>query len=717
MPQTYTVNLKNPKDSPQEIVDKLNQLHSVLEPSLIKGGVVSVKDFEESNKKFDKIFSTKEDRVNYNTNAQGRKVLSDMRWHGGGGESSTPTLQQVTDTGATTTHAITVNGLTSNSNVTVNGKLTVTGPIDPTYIEFSQIATPSTPASAKDRLYFKSDNNLYSKNSSGTETQIGGTNGTVTSVATGTGLTGGTITTTGTVSLDSKLAPADSLIGNSLKFLRVNVGETAVEYASPSATAPGGSNGDIQINASSAFGTVGGMNVNQTGNSRGTGSLDIQSTRGAVTQVASGATSVALGSTNTASGDYSVALGTGNTVAGTTGIGIGISNTSSGIYSLTMGRSNTAICNPSIALGIGNSACNTASTASGYKNTASGYESNAFGFCNLASGCFSTAVGWLNTTSCCNAHAFGRCISNATAASAEIGPLNTEKLRISAAGANLITSSGTFMINGTVPYVPTSRTVNGKALSSNITLGLASSDFANQGTTTTVLHGNAAGNPAFGAVVEADVTLADNTTNNVSTTKHGFAPKSPNDATKYLDGSGAYSVPAGTSTTVTTLLPQPNFQTKYSSGATLTLSSNTSASVGQIVIPFTIVVNTVTFFSGTNTTPGLIKIGLYTENGQTQKFNKTSGTISATGLQTLTLASPTTITPGNYYFVVMSVGSTNLAINSFETANTSSGIKSIGSGAIMDGTLTVTADTLPTTFSPSADISAANNNTVTLRFE
>jgi hypothetical protein len=84
--------------------------------------------------------------------------------------------------------------------------------------------------------------------------------------------------------------------------------------------------------------------------------------------------------------------------------------------------------------------------------------------------------------------------------------------------------------------VPNARTVNGKALSANITLGLASSDFANQGTTTTVLHGNAAGNPTFGAVVEADITLADNTTNDVSAAKHGFAPKAPNDATQGISG-------------------------------------------------------------------------------------------------------------------------------------------------------------------------------------
>jgi hypothetical protein len=47
------------------------------------------------------------------------------------------------------------------------------------------------------------------------------------------------------------------------------------------------------------------------------------------------------------------------------------------------------------------------------------------------------------------------------------------------------------------------------------------------------------------AIVEADITLAANTTNNVSTTKHGFAPVLPNDATKYLDGTGNYTVPAG----------------------------------------------------------------------------------------------------------------------------------------------------------------------------
>jgi hypothetical protein len=47
------------------------------------------------------------------------------------------------------------------------------------------------------------------------------------------------------------------------------------------------------------------------------------------------------------------------------------------------------------------------------------------------------------------------------------------------------------------------------------------------------------------SITEAKQLLADNTTNDVSTTKHGYAPKLPNDATKFLDGTGTYSTPAG----------------------------------------------------------------------------------------------------------------------------------------------------------------------------
>lgn len=45
------------------------------------------------------------------------------------------------------------------------------------------------------------------------------------------------------------------------------------------------------------------------------------------------------------------------------------------------------------------------------------------------------------------------------------------------------------------------------------------------------------------AVVEADITLADNTTNNVSTGNHGFAPK-VTDTAKFLKGDGTWASPS-----------------------------------------------------------------------------------------------------------------------------------------------------------------------------
>ncbi len=47
-----------------------------------------------------------------------------------------------------------------------------------------------------------------------------------------------------------------------------------------------------------------------------------------------------------------------------------------------------------------------------------------------------------------------------------------------------------------------------------------------------------------GKVTEAMQVLADNTTQDVSTTKHGYAPKAPNDATVFLNGQGAYTSPS-----------------------------------------------------------------------------------------------------------------------------------------------------------------------------
>jgi hypothetical protein len=55
-----------------------------------------------------------------------------------------------------------------------------------------------------------------------------------------------------------------------------------------------------------------------------------------------------------------------------------------------------------------------------------------------------------------------------------------------------------------------------------------------KGVTNGDTHDHVGGDGA--AIVEAAITLADNTTNDVTSTKHGLAPKSPADATKFLNG-------------------------------------------------------------------------------------------------------------------------------------------------------------------------------------
>ena len=50
-------------------------------------------------------------------------------------------------------------------------------------------------------------------------------------------------------------------------------------------------------------------------------------------------------------------------------------------------------------------------------------------------------------------------------------------------------------------------------------------------------------NIGAGSITDAGISMSDITTNDVSITKHGFAPKLPNNATEYLNGIGTYSTP------------------------------------------------------------------------------------------------------------------------------------------------------------------------------
>lgn len=137
----------------------------------------------------------------------------------------------------------------------------------------------------------------------------------------------------------------------------------------------------------------------------------------------------------------------------------------------------------------------------------------------------------------------------------------TGTLTTGATGVGFTLAFGSSTITGTLPAAQMPAltgdvTTIAGALAA--TLATVNANTGSWGTATQVpqitLNGKglatAAGNVTI-TPAEASITFTDITTNNVSTTKHGFAPKAPNDATKYLDGTGAYSVPAGTGTVTT----------------------------------------------------------------------------------------------------------------------------------------------------------------------
>lgn len=97
----------------------------------------------------------------------------------------------------------------------------------------------------------------------------------------------------------------------------------------------------------------------------------------------------------------------------------------------------------------------------------------------------------------------------------------------------------------------------------------------------TVLHGGAS-IPAYSAVVEADITLANNTTNNVSTSKHGFMPILPNDANKYFNGVGSFVTLSNSAVAEQDILYQNGAATVTGSSAWVT--SNASGSLLFIAV-------------------------------------------------------------------------------------------------------------------------------------
>lgn len=198
----------------------------------------------------------------------------------------------------------------------------------------------------------------------------------------------------------------------------------------------------------------------------------------------------------TASGSGSVAEGYGTTSSGVASHAEGYITTASNDYAHAEGTLTTASNTYSHAEGREATASGQGSHAEGFKTTASGTQSHAEGLQTTASGNYSHAEGSQSTASGDYSHAQNYYAYADQSHQTAIGKYNSKNLtnnlfvigngtadnarsdafKVDTSGNVDIASGAKYKINGTnlsasdVGAVPTTRTVNSKALSSNITL-------------------------------------------------------------------------------------------------------------------------------------------------------------------------------------------------------------------------------------------------------
>lgn len=143
-------------------------------------------------------------------------------------------------------------------------------------------------------------------------------------------------------------------------------------------------------------------------------------------------------------------------------------------------------------------------------------------------------------------------------------------------------------------------------------------------------------------------------------------------------------------------------------------STSITGYVGLLNFPAGITANKLTFAIETVTSVGTARIGLYSDDGQTQIFSVLTGQITGTVASVVNISS-VVIAPGNYYSVIVPV-SFNGNFHAWATSAAPTALLRQGLGKYTySGNLVVTGGTLPTTFNPS--VLALTGSQAVLRFD
>lgn len=252
---------------------------------------------------------------------------------------------------------------------------------------------------------------------------------------------------------DILILSRDGVVVSQIKLSDLLVGFVpTVNIATPNTTVPveafvaTGASGNIDValvpKGTGAFSLHIADGLVTGGNKRGANAVDLQTSRTAATQVASGTGSFVAGQNNTSTGQTSFAVGS--------------SNTSANISTFCAGDGNSATGQVSICLGSQNSASGLTAFSIGRLNTASGDRSFAFGISGVASGLASGAFGSFTTTNGIQGQvAFGHNSNllggyQTTLTGLRIVTTGTTATRITADGASAATTNQLTLRNNSV---------------------------------------------------------------------------------------------------------------------------------------------------------------------------------------------------------------------------------------------------------------------------
>ena len=175
---------------------------------------------------------------------------------------------------------------------------------------------------------------------------------------------------------------------------------------------------------------------------------------------------------------------------------------------------------------------------------------------------------------------------------------------------------------------------------------------------------------------------------------------------------------AGGGATAVTLIPHSNIS-PISSVEQKNMASNTTLYVGQIIIPFSITVNKISIRSGA--APGVgatANIAIFSEDGQTRHISVVTASLDAAATIYTTTVSSVALSAGIYY-IAFNINGSGADIQTYywggdaiPFSNTAGLSGDITSEPRMQGTLTITASTMPSTIDPTAIVEGVTDTLI-----